>query len=124
MEADDRAARGSRAEDLVAERLAQRGWQIVARNWRCRAGELDIVALTEEAIAFVEVRSRAGIRYGSAVESVTPEKIERVLAAAEHFVMEHPEHDGLPWRVDIVAITTDRAGVVQQYRHLENVVID
>lgn len=122
--ADESAHRGARAEDLVAERLTGLGWQLIARNWRCRVGELDIVALNGEAIVFVEVRSRAHSRFGSALESVTDSKLDRVLSAAEYFVMEHPEYGDLPWRIDVIAIRTDSDGVVQEYRHLENIIID
>lgn len=121
---EEGAKRGARAEEMVARHLSERGLRVIARNWRCSAGELDIVALSDEALVFVEVRSRSGERYGSALESIGDDKIARVLAAAEYFVMEHPQYADLPWQIDLAAITTNRNGVVQQYRHLENVIID
>ena len=66
--------RGQWGEDLVAEDLRQKGWTIVATNFRCRMGELDIVARNERYLVFVEVKLRKNDRYGAACEAVTPAK--------------------------------------------------
>lgn len=81
---------GAWGEDQVAEYLRQRGWAIVARNFRCRMGELDIVAENGTFLAFVEVKLRKNSRYGSACEAVTPAKQRRLRTAAQVYLIGRP----------------------------------
>ena len=85
-----RMARSRWAEDLVASTYQRDGYEIVARNWHCREGELDIVAVLQESkdkiIVVVEVRARASNYYGSALESVTPAKQKKLRSAAKKFL--------------------------------------
>ncbi len=85
-----RMARARWAEDLVASFYQRDGYEIVARNWHCREGELDIVAVLREAqvktIVVVEVRARASNYFGSAVESVTAAKQKKLRIAAKKFL--------------------------------------
>src|SRR5262249_56551615 len=71
---DGRGELGRRGEDLAAELLRARGYTIVERNFRCRAGEIDLVAFDGPTVVFVEVRSRRGERVGTPLESVDPRK--------------------------------------------------
>lgn len=82
--------RGQWGEDLVAEDLRQKGWTIAATNFRCRMGELDIVAQNERYLVFVEVKLRKNDLYGAACEAVTPAKQRKLLAAAQYYLMSHP----------------------------------
>jgi putative endonuclease len=77
-----RGADGAQAEDLAAAFLAERGLAIVARNFRRRCGELDIVARDGGTLVFVEVRLRRNARFGGAAESITAAKRARLRAAA------------------------------------------
>lgn len=76
-------ARGAAAEELAAEHLAARGLRIVARNVRCRGGEVDLICLDRSHVVFVEVRLRTNTRFGGAAESITAAKRRRVLIAAQ-----------------------------------------
>ena len=76
-------ARGAAAEALAAAHLAARGLRIVARNVRCRGGEVDLVCLDRSHVVFVEVRLRSNGRFGGAAESITAAKQRRVLIAAQ-----------------------------------------
>lgn len=71
---DARVRLGRLGEDLASAELVRRGYEIEARNWRCRLGEVDIVARHEDLWAFFEVRTRRGREYGTPEESVTPAK--------------------------------------------------
>ena len=75
-------ARGAAAEALAAAHLAARGLRIVARNVRCRGGEVDLICLDRSHVVFVEVRLRTSARFGGAAESITITKQRRVLLAA------------------------------------------
>ena len=81
---------GQWGEEQVAERLRRDGWTIVARNFRCRMGELDLVAESKTFLAFVEVKLRKNDRFGSACEAVTPSKQRKLRAAAQYYLMSHP----------------------------------
>jgi putative endonuclease len=83
---DGRAELGRRGEALAAELLRARGLEIVERNFRCRAGEIDLVVLDGPTVVFVEVRSRRGDRAGTPFESVDPRKQARVTRVARHFL--------------------------------------
>jgi len=77
---------GARAEDQCAELLRRAGLRILARNWRCRHGEIDLVADEGGTLVFAEVRLRRNNLYGGAAESVTRAKRARLLAAARLYL--------------------------------------
>ena len=80
---DLRAQRGAAAEELAAHYLQVRGLKILARNLRCKAGEIDLVCLDDGVLAIVEVRQREGLQYGGALGSVTkPILVTPLLCAA------------------------------------------
>ena len=82
MPADERAASGGRAETLAAEFLVAQGLSIVERNFRCRRGEIDIIARDGDTLVFAEVRLRTRSDYGGAAASITARKRARMTAAA------------------------------------------
>ena len=117
---DDRRELGQRGEDLAARHLSAKGYAIVARNWRCGTGELDLVAQEGNGLVFVEVRTRRGEEMGTPEESITPAKQARLIALAEAYVQ---AHDWLgDWRIDVVAIEMDRRGRVLRLEQYENAV--
>jgi putative endonuclease len=81
-----RAAAGAAAEELAARFLARHGLAIVARNWRRRCGEIDLVARDGEVLVFVEVRLRRRGDYGGAGASITTAKRARIVAAARLYL--------------------------------------
>ena len=78
--------RGAAAEALAAEFLAQRGVEIIARNYRCRGGEIDLIARDRDMIVFVEVRLRSNAAFGGAAASITAAKRRRLARAAGHYL--------------------------------------
>jgi putative endonuclease len=82
---------GARAEDLCAELLRRAGLRIIERNWRCRHGEIDLIAEEGATLVFAEVRMRTSSGYGGAGESVTGAKRARIVAAARLYLMRRPE---------------------------------
>lgn len=81
---------GQWGEDQVAEKLRREGWTVITRNFRCRMGEIDIIAENGRYLAFVEVKLRKNDRFGAACEAVTPSKRRKLLAAAQYYLMRHP----------------------------------
>lgn len=113
---------GDFGERYAAGLLEAQGHGIVARQWRCSAGELDLVTLDGEELVFVEVRTRRSDRYGSPEESIDPRKAARLLALGACFVEEHPDYETRVWRVDLVAIVLDHAGRIIRATHYPNAV--
>ena len=93
---------GQWGEEQVAGKLRRDGWTIAARNFRCRMGELDLVAKNKTYLAFVEVKLRKDDRFGSACEAVTPSKQRKLRAAAQFYLMSHPTH--LQPRFDVAEV--------------------
>ena len=92
---------GARAEELCAELLRRAGLRILARNWRCRHGEIDLIAEEGGTLVFAEVRMRSGGGFGGAAESVTAAKRERLLAAARLYLSGRAE---VPARFDVFLV--------------------
>lgn len=79
----------------------------VARNHACRGGEIDLVMLAGDMLVFVEVRYRRGTRYGSPVETIDQRKQQRLIRAAEDFLMHHPQFANHACRFDVMALYGD-----------------
>jgi putative endonuclease len=103
---DGRAELGRRAEAMAEEFLRTHRYTIVARNYRCRAGEIDLVALDGAVIVFVEVRSRSSVSFGTPLESVDGRKQARVGRVAEHFLAARRWHDR-DARFDVIGVRFD-----------------
>lgn len=82
---------GARAEDLCAELLRAAGLRLLERNWRCRLGEIDLIAEEAGTLVFAEVRMRSRSGFGGAAESITAAKRGRLLAAARLYLAGRPE---------------------------------
>jgi putative endonuclease len=117
---DDRKGLGRRGEELAARCLAGKGYEILARNWRCKVGELDLVTRDRGCLVFVEVRTRRGNALGSPEESITKAKQARLATVAEAYVQAN-DWAG-EWRIDVVAVEMDRRGRLLRVDHYENAV--
>ena len=116
---DRRKQTGRQGEDIAAAYLSAKGWRIVARNWVCHTGELDIVAQSGDTLVFVEVRTRRGDRFGTAAESITPAKQARLIELAQTYL----QGISLPqpgWRIDVIAVQLGQG--LPQIDHIENAV--
>jgi putative endonuclease len=129
--ASPRHSLGTKGEELALQALQQAGLTILARNWRCAAGELDIVA--QEAgpdfasgaewvpwLVLVEVRTRRGTRYGTAHQSITPRKQAKLREVAAHYV--HSVAWTGPWRIDAVTVQMDEQGRLLALEHIRHAV--
>jgi putative endonuclease len=98
---------GALGEQLARDFLQKQGYRILESNYRCQAGEIDIVARHEDFLVFVEVRTRRSLEYGSPEESITPAKMDKLREVAAHY---RQTHDELPdaWRIDVVAVELGR----------------
>lgn len=111
-----RARLGAAGERLAAQLLERQGMTILARNWRCVYGEIDLVATEGPELVFVEVKTRRGARAGSPEEAITPTKQRRLIAAAQSYLVAREAEDH-PYRIDVVAVDLTPGGQVVQVRH-------
>lgn len=98
-----RSILGARGEDAAARYLEAHGWRIVARNFRRREGEIDIVAGRNHVLAFVEVKTRRSALFGTPAEAVTRRKQTRIRALARQFLMETGLHAPIV-RFDVIEV--------------------
>jgi len=97
---------GRRGEDAACRYLESRGFRILARNYRCRLGEIDIVAREGDVTVFVEVKQRSDVSHGGGFEAVTPAKRLRVVRAARLFAASKGLSES-PLRFDVISLGPD-----------------
>ena len=100
---------GRHGEDVVARALEEQGWEVLARNWRCSIGEIDIVARDGGDAVAVEVKTRRSVAFGSPLEAVTRVKLARLRRLASAWLAAQENHfDGV--RIDVVGVLLPPAG--------------
>jgi putative endonuclease len=107
-----RQALGKTGEDLAAAELERRGYAVLARRYRTRHGEIDIVARDDETLVFVEVKFRVSGECGMAAEAVTRDKQRRLGSMAADYLARHDLSD-VACRFDVVAIDGDVLTVIE-----------
>ena len=113
-----RAARqglGRTGERLAAEELTHRGYTIIERNFRCRHGEIDLIAEDANDLIFVEVKTRRGNAYGLPEEAVTPRKQQKIVQVATYYLDLH-QCSERSWRIDVVAVQLSSNGHFEEIR--------
>lgn len=96
---------GQQAEDAALDHLQRQGLKLLARNYRCRGGEIDLVMEQGRTLVFVEVRYRSNPRFGSALDSVDPRKQAKLLHCAQHYLTS--QRLNRPARFDVVAFVPE-----------------
>lgn len=115
----DKADLGATAEELACKHLRQAGYRIVARNWRTRLGEIDIVARDGDVLAFVEVKARSSSGFGGPEGAVGPRKRRRIVAAAKAFLAS--TDCDLASRFDVVAVEDGDVRIVRDAFQVDDV---
>lgn len=110
---------GRLGEDLAAAHLEARGFRLIERNWRCRHGEIDVVAAHRACTVFIEVKTRAGEHFGHPFEAITPVKLARLRRLAAMWCEAKGAIAGPP-RIDAVAVLV-RPGESAVIEHLEGI---
>ncbi len=109
MPSNQHLTQGDAAEDLAATLLEKQGLTLIARNYRSKRGELDLVMLDNQHLVIVEVRYRKNSSFGSAAESVNRSKQRRIIAATEQFLNQYKQHAGRAIRFDVVAMQDNQS---------------
>lgn len=109
MPSDGRVRFGKIGEDLACDELRRRGYAVLERRYRTRAGEIDIVGRDGATIVFVEVKARATGDYGSGAEAITPAKQRRLSMMAAEYLHQRGSA-GAPCRFDVAVVSLDASG--------------
>jgi len=110
---------GKLGESLAVKHLRNKGYKILGRNFRSKFGEIDIIAIHENDLVFIEVKTRWSQSFGPPEEAITPWKIRRMIKAGQYFQMLHPNPPE-SLRLDAVAIDLDAQGKLQRIEIIKN----
>ncbi|MEA1872321.1 MAG: YraN family protein [Chloroflexota bacterium] len=112
---------GKIGEKLAQKFLKKRGYLICETNFRCREGEIDIIAQQKDCLVFVEVRTKSNLDFGTPEESITRNKKEKLITSALTYINTHQNLPAL-WRIDVVAIELDQKGKAKRIELIESAV--
>lgn len=112
---------GKLGEDIACVFLSKKGYKILQRNFKARYGELDIIAIHNKTLVFIEVKTRTSLRFGTPEEAITPRKLHELIQTAQYYVLLHSELPKL-LRIDVIGIMMDETTEeVQRITHTENI---
>ncbi len=114
---------GRTGERLAAEQLVRDGYRLLEQNFRCRYGEIDLIAEDADDLIFVEVKTRRGDAYGRPEEAVTPRKQQKIVQVATYYLDLHACSER-SWRVDVVAVQLSRSGKLEEIRIYQHAFTD
>jgi len=112
---------GKLGEKLAQKFLKKRGYHIRETNFRCREGEIDIIAKQKDYLVFIEVRTKSNLDFGSPEESITQSKKEKLIATALTYISTHQKLSPL-WRIDVVALEVSDKGKTKRIELIENAI--
>lgn len=109
----NKRAIGSEKEQKAAKYLQSRGYEILATNFYCRNGEIDLIAKQEATLVFIEVKFRKDLQNGSPLEAVDARKIKKISQAARYYMYVNHIMEDTPCRFDVVGILEDEITLLQ-----------
>ncbi len=114
---------GKTGESLAQDFLKKKGYRILETNFRCRFGEIDIVAQQRDTLVFIEVRSKTSSDFGSPEESITYTKMEHLKSAA-NFYLQQKARSAASWRIDVIALELGANHELKRITQIENAIED
>lgn len=113
----ERQKLGQQGEDYAARKLTALGYAIHERNWRCKQGEIDIIAFENDQLVICEVKTRRSSHFGAPIEAVTPKKIAKLRLLAGIWIQEQSDNgrklSSLSIRLDVIGIEVPRSGPIE-----------
>ncbi len=112
---------GQKGEQAARDYLEQHGYSIIETNYRCRLGEIDIIARDGEMVVIVEVRTKTGLAFGRPEESINQEKARKLQRLALQYIQSN-YHREVSSRIDLVAVMIEKSsGLVKDIKHIKNI---
>ncbi len=102
---------GAAAERLAEKFLHKQGLKTLKNNYRCKMGEIDLIMQHGNDLVFVEIRYRSRLDFGTAIETVTARKQQKLIKTAQYFLQQHPQHQKQACRFDVIGIS----GALEKY---------
>ncbi len=112
---------GKLGEQIAGKYLQNKGYQIIARNYSTRQGEIDLICQKDKVIHFIEVKTRTNQKFGWPEEAVTDQKLEKIIMASEKYCQEYDLNS--EWQIDIISILINQKIRIAELRHLKNIAI-
>ena len=100
---------GDLGEDFATKYLIKNNYKIIERNFRCKIGEIDIIARNENYFCFIEVKTRHGIYYGTPAQAVNYTKQHKIIMCAQFYILKMKLYENFNYRFDIVEIVLDKS---------------
>ena len=107
-------------EDLACEYLVGKGYRIIERNFRKKYQEIDIIAISDSTLVFIEVKTRRSDSFGSPFESITPWKLKHLVRLAQYYKQLHPSFPDY-MRIDAIGIILSPNNKLENLEHLKNI---
>jgi len=104
---------GTQFEEKAAQYLEKNGYQILQKNFRCKIGEIDLIAKDDGYLCFIEVKYRSGTTKGFPAEAITPSKIRKITRTAEFYLLLHKIPQDTPCRFDAVVILDSELSLIK-----------
>lgn len=111
---------GKEGEDFAAKYLEENGYKILERNFACKRGEIDIIALQHNQIIFIEIKTRTSIKYGLPSEAVTETKLKHLYGSAEYYLVTRNLYNKIDTRIDVIEVY--KKGNDYRLNHLQQVI--
>lgn len=112
---------GKFGEQIAGQYLIKKGYQIIARNYSTRGGEIDLICQKDKVIHFIEVKTRTNQKFGWPEEAVTDEKLEKIIMTSEKYCQEY--NLNFEWQIDIISILINQTTRIAELRHIKNIAI-
>lgn len=111
---------GKEGEDFAAKYLEENGYKILERNFACKRGEIDIIALQNNQIIFIEIKTRTSIKYGLPAEAVTETKLKHLYKTAEYYLITRNLFGNIDTRIDVIEVYKSKNNL--RLNHLKQVI--
>jgi putative endonuclease len=112
---------GDLGEKIAVDSLKKQGFKIIEKNYRCKNGEIDIIAEANKSLVFVEVRTKTNGEFGTPEESITANKKEKIVNSVFSYLNSH-SCLSRNWRIDFIGIELTHDGQVKRLNHIENAI--
>lgn len=110
---------GKLGEDIVANYVTRLGYKVIERNFECKQGEIDIIALDNKALVFIEVKTRTDMSYGEACEAVTKFKLRHMINSIKYYIYKRNLQDEFI-RIDVIEVYIKREKI--KINHIKNAI--
>lgn len=108
---------GDLGEKVASDFLKKQGYKIIERNYECKQGEIDIIAIDKKELVFIEVKTRNSKKYGEAIEAITPEKLKHLISSIKYYLYERNLQDEFI-RIDAIEVYLEKNIIINHIKKI------